>query len=530
MRSIKEYKQNNSDITLQSILGQSLWYARCCILSVSLMSGFGIPYNYDKTRMDDWTDVASDMNIRCKMPQNMMVLRAVYKKGKPEYCNTYNGDERDYRNFMWDSSTFKKTVTPSGQSYLILDEIMLAKYFHKCMDESFNKSNDCDENMATALMLVKSAAIQSRFMSDNLRNYDGLFIPKNDISQNPFGDAELEEDDNIPDVSDQALSMKAFSMTSRILSDERYPLFYDEHEASDNKKWASELYYVFQDSPDDVFEGKTRDLCNIISACIEYYKISPESDVLNYITKLSLELESRIDMSGNLLRLPYEGKLTSNASCFGAIKTLIEAYRLTGIEKFMSSAVSLYKRLDVLWNPVDCLYALDEDDKYKYTSRDVGSVIAGLNSLRLFETGETGKDAEKKLVGFFNSAVNASKLVQSTMPLPDADGFEGRYYSSRYGSGSMVRGNICHPDIPQSLEISSAPVFAKKFTFKSKKHTYDINSSSFYSEYSLYAANEMLQMNYPEIECFHEKGSISSVEADDISSTVKSPENIEESN
>lgn len=499
MKSIKEYKQEQGNATLQTILGQSLWYARCCTVSVSLMSGFGIPYNYDQSRIDKWADEACKISMHCKMPQNVMLLRAVYKKGDPKYLNAYNGDKRDYQNFIWDSSTFKKTITPAAQAYLILDEIMTAKYFYKSTGRDYNEANNCDEKIGTALMLMKSADIQSQFMSDNLRDHDGLFIPKEDISENPFGDAELEEEDDQPDISDQALPMKAFSMLARTLKNPEYALFNDEQASSANQKWASELYEVFQDSPEDIFTSKTRDLCNVITACVEYYKINANDDVKEYIMKLALELESRIDMSGNLLRLPYDSKLTSNATCFTAIKSLIEAYKITGIQKFMSSATSLYNRLDILWNPMDCLYSLDKDDKYKYTSRDVGSVIAGLNSLRLFAEGDIRENAENRLTGFFNSAVNGSKLMLSSMKPPEAHDFETLYYRS-ICNGSAA-GNFCHPDIPQDLETGIAPVFAKKFTFKSNKRTYDINSKSFYAEYALYAASEMLQMNYPEIEC-----------------------------
>jgi hypothetical protein len=68
--------------------------------------------------------------------------------------------------------------------------------------------------------------------------------------------------------------------------------------------------------------------------------------------------------------------------------------------------------------------------------------------------------------------------------------------------------SFCSRDIPQSVESGVAPVFGKKFTYKPKKHSYKLNSSSFYSDYALLAMNEFLYMSYPEIDCFHGRVSI----------------------
>lgn len=522
MRSIKEYNKNNS--SLHSILGQSLWYARCCILSVSLMSGFGLPWNYDSTLVDKWFEMLGRSEKGYTLPENVKILRAIYKKGDPKFCNTFNENERDYQNFLWDDSSFKKIITPSSQAYLIINEIMLAKYFHKCTDERYKASENNMEKQAISLLLINSAMIQCQFMSDYLRNFDGLFVPKADLTQNPFGEPYLEEDESTPDVSDQAMALKAFSMMASSLNNKNYPMFMNSQQLSVNKKYADEMFEVFQDSPEDIFGSKTRDLCNVISSCIEYYNINKQNDdVFNYIIQLSLELDSRIDMSGNLLRYPDDNKLTSSSSCFIAIKTLIEAYRLTGIYKFACSASALYRKLNLLWDPVNCLYLLDNEDKYKYTSRDVGAIISGLNAIRLFGEDDYRNDAESRLVLFFNSAVNSSSLIHSSMKPPSSSDFEGLFNCLRGGCDEALYSNFCHPDIPLYIECGIAPVFAKKFTFKPKKHKFDINSKSFYSEYVLYTSSEMLCMSYPDIECFHD-GKPSSQENIEDQNSMEQPD------
>lgn len=505
MKSIKQYKESKSNSTLSGILGQSLWYARCCVLSVSFMSGFGLPWNYDDARFNMWFDILHNDENKYEIPENVTILRSIYKKGDPHYSNTYNGNDKDYRNFMWDDSSFKKIITPAAQAYLIMDEIMLAKYFHKCMDDEYKISENHSEKLTTSLLLINSAIVQVQFASDYLRNSDGLFVSKTDLSQNSYGDPYLEEVDGLPTVSDQALVLKALSMLSDSLMDDKLPLFKDNSDALSVKKYADEIFQVFLDSPDEIFNSKTRDLCNVISSSIQYYALSQNKDaVFDYITRLALELESRVDMSGNLTRFPFENKLTSNSSCFTAIKALMEAYKFTGIYKFLNTSITLYKKLNLLWDPVNNLYLLDNEDKYKYTLRDIGSVISGLNALRLFANDDYKNDAGSKLLRFFNSAVNSSKLVQSSMPPPPDRDFESFFNCLRSGSESVAYGDFCNVDIPQALESGIAPVFAKKFTFSPKKRKFDINSCSFYSEYALFTASEMLQMNYPEIQCFYE--------------------------
>lgn len=503
LKSIKEHRDNKCDATLQSILGQSLWYSRCCILSVSLMSGFGLPWNYDDARVSSWFGILEGIHDNCTTPENITILRAVYKKGSPLYSNTYNGNMKDYRNFIWDDSSYKRIITPTAQAYLIMDEVMLAQYFYKCMDESFRALEGTSEKLAISLLLMNSAIIQAEFMSNYLRNSDGLFVSKTDTSENSYGEPNLDEIDGIPTVSEQALALKTYSMLSGLLDDPGYPQFKDHKSSLSFKRYADEIYEVFLDSPQDIFESKTRDLCNVISSCIQYYTIGEnKTSILEHITKLSLELESRVDMSGNVLRFPFENKLASSTSCFATLKALIEAYRATGIYKFLSTSTTLYKKLNLMWDPVSNLYMLDNDSKYKYTSRDVGSIISGLNSIRLFGDDQYKNDAGNKLVSFFNSAVNSSKLVQSSMPLPSISDYEGAFNCARSSFDSISYGNFCHVDIPQTLETGIAPVFAKKFTFKPQKHTFDINSGAFYTEYALYLANEMLEMNYPQIDCY----------------------------
>lgn len=506
MKSIKGHQYNKSDLKLNNILGQSLWYARCGTLSVSLMSGFGLPWNYDGTRVREWLRVLDNRIIENNIPENLMLLRAVYKKGSPHYYNAYNGNRNDYQNFLWDDSSFKKIITPTSQSYLIMDEIMLAKYFCDCSNIDFQETENIAEKKALSLYLINSAVIQAQFMSDYLRNYDGLFISKIDKSESPYGQPHLEDIDKQPAVSEQALALEAFCMLANTLENKAYPLLENPDFSTICKKYAEEIYVMFHNSFDDIFLGKTKELCNIISACIEYYKTNPnDKDILNYITTLSLELESRIDMSGNVLRFPDHGSLTSNSSCFLAVKTLIQAYKVTGIYKFQKSADLVYKKLNLLWDPYSNLYSLDSDDKYKYTLRDVGSVIGGLNAIRLFGEDEYRQDSEYKLVSFFNAAVNTSGLVQASQPPPRLDDCEGYFSCSRNNTDSIIYEDFCSPGIPQSLEAGLAPVFGKKFTYKPKKRKYNINSTSFYSDYALYTVNEMFYMAYPFIHCYYEK-------------------------
>lgn len=502
MRSISEYQYNKSNYSMDNISGQAFWYSNGAILSVSLMSGFGIPWEFDKSKISNWLAVLNCSDIEHIIPENITILRAVYKKGDPIFLNDCSDNKNDYHNYLWDSSSFKKIISPAAQSHLIMDEITLAKLMYKRCCTIEDSCEDTNRIKAIALLLINSAILQSEFMSGFLRNDSGLFVSKEDKSKNPIEDIELEDAEESPSVSDQALAMKAFSMLFGVLTDDGYPLFKNPYYASICRKYAHEICSMFMDSPDDVFNSKAKDLCNIISSFIQYYYVNPTSELLSYICVITLELESRIDMSGNLIRFPGESDLTSSSSCFAAIKCLIESYRVTGIDKFLSAAQLIYKKLNILWDSVNNLYMLDSDDKYKYTLRDVGSVLSGLNAIRLFGSEEYKLDGEAKLISFFHSAVNASGLLQSCIPPPDEKQVDGLYDCSKSKAGKITVENFCYPDIPQFPGAYTAPIFAKKFTYKPKKHKFNVNSKSFYSDYSLYAIFEILCINYPDVDCF----------------------------
>lgn len=504
LRSIIEHQHRNSEYTLENILGQSLWYSRWCIESVSLMSGFGICCEYDRAKVSRLLRVLNIKNIEHILPENMTLLKAVYKKGDPHHCNAFNGNKNDFHNFLWDKSSFKKVINPSSQAYLILDEIMIAKFLYK-QSISVHSIKNIASTRATALVLVDCAKMQCEFMSGCLRNSDGLLVSKEDTGLDTQSKLELSEEEGPPSVSDQALAMRAFSALADVLHDKNYPFFEDDSFAGTCKNYADEIYSMLQDSPDDVFSGKTKDLCNIISSCTEYYKVGDPDSVLNFIMALSLELESRLDMSGNLLNTPGENDLSSSSSCFISIKSLIEAFRITGLNKLLSAAELIYEKLNLLWDSTNNLYSLDSDDKYKYTLRDIGAVISGLNAIRLFASEELRPDAENKLSLFFHCTINSLGMVQSCMPPPDENELEGYLNTIKNKSSRVISEDFCCPDIPLSVETNTAPVFAKKFTCKPKKHKSSINSKTFYSEYALYAVFEMLSINYPHIECFPSK-------------------------
>ncbi|KPU45945.1 hypothetical protein OXPF_04130 [Oxobacter pfennigii] len=501
MKSIKDHL-NSKGYTLKNILGQAMWYSKNAVLSVSLMSGLGLPWNYDNFRIREWMDGINDEDFKYKVPENAILLRAVYKKGNPSFSNAYNGNRNDYQNYLWDDTGFKKTITPVSQSYLIINELMLAKYLVKDIDEDFENTDNIKDRKATALLLLNSALLQADFLCEHMRNQSRLFVSKNDKTEKPYGEPILEETDKPPTISEQAIVLEAFSLLANTLDNEKYPEFLNLDLSQKYLKNAQEIYTMFKDSPGDIYGAKSKELCNIISSCLEYSKTNVSSEILDYATTLAIELESRVDMSGNLMRYAYEDSLTSNSSSFVAVKALIQAYALTGIYKFLSCAQLLYKKLNLLWDKSNYLFLLDDSDKYKYTLRDIGSVLGGINAIRLFGDDHYKEDAKEKLINFFNTSINLSGILLSTAPVPGAEEYEGYLSHARSDSNAVSIEDFASPNIPQALDVSMAPVFGKKFTFKPKKKKFTINSQSFYSDYALYTINELLCLNYPEIECY----------------------------
>lgn len=442
------------------------------------MSGFGLEFKNDPSYIKDCIDKLKKIDISPEeFPQNIALLNAIYKKGDPSFVNTFNGNKNDYSNYLWNEASFKKIITPSSQAYLIIDEVLLCKHF-------FDISKT--DSKILSLLLLNSAKIQAQFLCDYMRNSDGLFIQKSIVADNSTDDIKLKEIDCELEISDQAYVMMSFSILSDILCDDKYSFFKDEANSKNFREYASEIYEVFQASNIDIFESKTKDLCAVIEACIEYNKHIKSISVMNYIKELSLELESRIDMSGNILRYPYENSLTSSSTCFQVLKTLISAYNTTKLIKFIDCAEIVYKKLNILWNNNYSLFSLENNNKFKYTLKDITQVISGLNSLRLYGTLNTKNDAQNKLISFFNSTINLSGIINSTFSLSDQNSCEF------YKNSNHI--NFCHTEIPQYLDVNIAPVFSKKITIKIPKMKYSINSSSFYSDYTLFAAHEFFSL------------------------------------
>ena len=502
MQSIKEYATIKNDIKVQDIANKSMNYSRLCILSLSLMSGFGLPWNFDKGTISKWLKPIDNLGIKYTIPDNITLIRAIYKKSEPRYLNAYNGNQKDFHNFLWDDSNFEKTITPHSQAFLIMNEIMLAKYLYNNLDniDSQNNSskviNNIIDNKVAAIFLANSAIIQGEFLSNYLRNSDGLFIVKNDLTENPYGEPYLQDGDTPPIVSDQAFVLKAFCYISQAIDNKSFPIHKGDEISSKFKRYSKQIYEMFLNSKDEILNCKTRDLTNVLSACIQFYLTEKANReyVLEFITILALELESRVDMSGNVARFSDQPHLTSSSSCFNSIKALIEAYNTTGIYKFLDCAGIIYKRLDLLWNPSCSLYSLDNDEKYEYTCRDIGSVLAGLNYVRLFGSDDLKNDSERKMISFFKSAIESSEIIPINM-----DKFVSNSCEKDKMPNIILYKDVTNPADEEHLSpLPKPPVFFKKFTYKPKKSKYSINGKSFYSDYGLFTSYELINVITPD--------------------------------
>ena len=386
---------------------------------------------------------------------NFSPLLCLYRKSSPLFIHSKSSHG-------FDESSFKKEINPSTSALMTLCLLELSEYY-----------SHYDEGGRNVVSLENPykylAKEQLQFYSENLRNNEGLFVDKKNISDGNSKGFSLVDKDGKFKFSDQAFMMDAY------------------------------LLYSYYNEPDQISDEFTKFSCEILDMFKNYksalYDLSFNENVqiflaLNIFYKYSLSLDAKeliLDL-GDLLISKFQEKdyySDSIDDCALFSICLMEAYKHTEMITFKDMAKDITEKLISLYDADKNIFIKMGDKKEsKYSCLDVNSYLLSL----IMYSNQENKITELKPIisGIYRKFFVNGGLLTSWPEAPTLDEVE-RYKKLSLRSDDMLDETYFRmPVLPTPKSTGLAPIFIKSLSYSKRKDSLNTNRTSFDSNKNMF--------------------------------------------
>ncbi|MFW2489592.1 hypothetical protein [Clostridium chromiireducens] len=439
MRYIGPFFRMNS-LSSKEISGQLFHLSKESIKTLVLNSKCGLLAQVRTSKKSSIDDIS--------ILNNFSPLLCMYRKASPLLIHSKSSHS-------FDESSFKKEITPSTNALMTLCLLELSEYY--------SHYNDGKRNIASLEKPFKYIAKeQLQFYSENLRNNEGLFVDKKNISEgNSKGFSLVDTDDKFK-FSDQAFMMAAYMLYAHYNKSEEI--------SSEYIKFSNEILDMFKNYKSALYELSFNECVLIFLALNIFYKYSCNSDAKRLILDL-----------GDFLISKFQEKdyyLNSIDDCSLFSICLMEAYKHTDIISFKETAKEINDKLVSLYDSDKHIFVKISDKKEsKYSCLEVNFYLLSLlmysfNEDRSNELRPTISNVYRK---FF---VNGG-LLTSWPDAPTLDEVE-RYRKLSLRSDDMLDETFFRmPVLSTPKSTGLAPIFVKSLTYSKRKDSLSSKKSSF---------------------------------------------------
>lgn len=431
-----------NNISTETVQSQLFHFAKESTKFLVLNSRFGITTPVKELKLKTLPNI--DINT---FKENSPLL-CVYKKSSAKLLNHKNS-------YILDESTFKKEILVSNNAYMTLSILDLADYYKKF--ENIDK-----DLYSLSHLYIKLAKSQLDFYSSFMRNEEGVFIDKKDISDDITKDFKFEEKNKKFKFSDQALMMNAF------------------------------FRYAHMDESNDSEAYKTFSL-DILNMLIEYrsevYEVSLEENIklcmaLNIFTKYSSNEDGKLllidlmDIMSEYLDSSEENITSSKLDylCLAFINLMLFEEN-THLRKYTELSKKLYTSIINLYNADLGLFIKPGEKKEVEFSCE--EIVLYLISIMLYCKYEECSEDHLKIREIFKRQFLSSGIVLSWPEAPTLNSPE-RYKNFSLKSDDLIDETDFKMPTVFSPEISGlAPVMVKQVKYNVKKEIFSVKKSSF---------------------------------------------------
>ncbi|MGL5616758.1 MAG: hypothetical protein ACRDD2_11105 [Sarcina sp.] len=455
MKYIGSFFRINS-MSIEEIESQLLFLSRESIKHILLESKCGISIsqktlkkNFDKEEYNKIKDYSP--------------LLSIYSKGKPIIYLSQNSKS-------WDESTFRKDVDVSSNALMTISLLKLAKYYEKFKNidnELFNLSKT----------YKKISKIQLDFYYKNLRNKEGFFVEKKNISATNSSYPEL-----LDKATDISFSEQAYMMVAYYL----YSLDCDDIEDKNNfKEFSLEILDMFSYFKEKIYENSLTECCHLcfaLNLMFKYSKIDKCKELLVDLCDFILSVH---------LEVGFNSKDFSDSTLVAL--NLFVCYKNTGISLFKENFIDICKSLKNVFNSEFSIFTKPGDKKeIKYYNLEL---VLYLANLMLYNKNiEKDKSLESIICQFYKGSIVNSSILASFPEAPTIDSAE------RYKNFSKRSIDLLDETMFKSIDSSTpdltalAPVFVKSQSFSKKKKTFSSSKTNFESFNNLFIFTLIIEL------------------------------------
>lgn len=386
---------------------------------------------------------------------NFSPLLCLYRKSSPLFIHSKSSHG-------FDESSFKKEINPSTSALMTLCLLELSEYY-----------SHYDEGGRNVVSLEKPfkylAKEQLQFYSENLRNNEGLFVDKKNISDGNSKGFSLVDKDGKFKFSDQAFMMDAYLLYS----------YYNEPDKISDEfiKFSYEILDMFKDYKSALYDLSFNENVQIFLALNIFYKYSSNSNSKELILDL-----------GDLLISKFQEKdyyLDSIDDCALFSICLMEAYKHTEMITFKEMAKDITEKLISLYDADKNIFIKMGDKKEsKYSCLDVNSYLLSL----IIYSNQENKVTELKPIisGIYRKFFVNGGLLTSWPEAPTLDEVE-RYKKLSLRSDDMLDETYFRmPILPTPKSTGLAPIFIKSLSYSKRKDSLSTNRTSFDSNKNMF--------------------------------------------
>lgn len=415
------------------------------------------------------------------MLNNYSPLLCLYKKASPLFIHSKSSHG-------FDEESFKKEINPTTNALMTLCLLELSEYY--------SHYNEGKRNVISLEKPFKYIAKeQLQFYSENLRNNEGLFVNKKNISDGNLKGFSLVDKDDKFNFSDQAFMMVAYFLYSYYNESDSISLEY--------LKFANEILDMFKNYKNALYDLSFNENVKIFLALNVFYKYSSNNDAKRLILDL-----------GDFLISKFQEKdyyLDSVDDCALFSICLMEAYKHTDIISFKEISKEINEKLINLYDAEKNIFVILSDKKEsKYSCLDINFYLLCLFKYSLLDDKST--ELKPIISNIYRKFFINGGFLTSWPEAPTLDEVE-RYKKLSLRSDDMLEETYFRmPILPTPKGTGLAPIFVKSLTYSKKKDSLSSKRTSFDSNKNMLSFFLIIYQLKDMVEDFMEFNSSSDLE------------------
>ncbi len=362
----------------------------------------------------------------------------------------------------WNENKVKKELTINGNAFMTLSLLELVDYYN-----SFKTIDDT--KYALSSLYLKLCKEQLEFYASYLRNKDGLFVDKKDLTDPLNQEFNFEDKNNKFRFSDQALMMSAYY---------KYSCYDKSKNQGEYKKFALDIFDMFIHYKEEIYNVSFEELNKICLALNIFYKYSGLEDCKNMLIDLSDLLVEQYNSKPSIIindKLDYSCMLLINSTFM---------YNNTNMHKFKETRDDLYEKLTNLYeNNKGILLKETTDKEIIYTCDEL---LLYMYSTMLYSDFNNLQDNSTMLQDVFKHQILDSGLILSWPDGPSLDNAEHYRNFSLRSEDLLKDEDFRMPSIPTPENNELASIFIKNVVYNKRKESFKQSKSSFDSSKNMF--------------------------------------------